>query len=1100
MQLKHYCKGRFRTIRKQRRLFHHRTWLVMKLTIIILLAACLQVSAKGFSQTITLTGKDLSLEKIFKEVKRQSGYLFVYRDEWLKQAKNVDVSISNGTVEQVLDYCFKGQPLTYSIVDKTVVVRLKEEEKKADSTPVIKLTGKVTDKSTGKPLEGASVMIKYSKTGTSTNGDGMFVIEINNPAVVLVVLFTGYKATEIPVAGRIRLDIELEPATSNLDEVVTIAYGQTTNRFNTGSISKINSGDIEREPIANPLAALAGNVPGLTIVQTSGLPGAGFNIQIRGRNSIDNGNDPLYVIDGVPFNGNNPGLIFGPYSNVSLFNSINPGDIESIEVLKDADATAIYGSRGANGVILITTKKGRPGKTNISFSAYTGIGNITRSIPLLNTQEYLLMRREAFNNDDVEATSTTAPDLFLWDTTRYTDWTKELIGGTSSINDIQASVSGGSDQTQFLLGAGYHRETTVYPGDFADIRPSVHFNLTHSTANKKLTLNLSASYSNDKNNLPLTDVTGYLWSPPDAPEPYDSSGKLNWAGGTFDNPYSKFAQKYNSTIDNLISSFYLKYKIIDGLQFNINAGYNNSYTNQSYIVPQSTQNPRYNPSSSATFSNNNIKSWIAEPNLTYIHVFKNTRLEGLFGSTWQQQTSDGNTISASGYASESQMRSPDGATYVNVDSKFSQYNYMALYARINLQVSNKYLLNLSGRRDGSSRFGPGRQFANFGAVGVGWIFSEESWVRKNLSFLSFGKLRGSYGTSGNDQIGNYQYLDSWRSAVYSFVSAAYSGINGLTPSRLYNPDYAWEENKKIEAALELGFMHDRLQVNVNYFQNRSSNQLINASLPGQTGFSSIIENFPAVVQNSGFEFMIRSVNLKSKTWEWTSSFNLSLYRNKLISFPGLETSSYANSYIIGQPLSIKKLYHFTGVDPTTGIYTFASTEYPKGLTRVKDLTPSFYGGFKNSIRYKRLQLDFLFQFTKQLGRSFTAGRSNSAPGMMYNVPKNVLSRWQNPGDNTDIQKYTATYSPAEVAYNYYAYQSDAIYVDASFIRLKNVSISYSLPSSWLSKFRISQLLVYLRGQNLLTITSFPGSDPENDVLGSSMPPLKIFTGGIQFNF
>ncbi len=1100
MQLKHYCKGRFRNIRKQQRLIHHRTWLVMKLTIIIMLAACLQVSAKGFSQTVTLTGKNIPLEKVFKEVKRQSGYLFVYRDEWLKQAKKIDVSITNGTVKQVLDYCFTDQPLTYSIVDKTVVVRLKEEEKKVDSIPIIKLTGKVTDKSTGKPLEGASVYLKYSKIGTSTNDEGLFVLGVNRTGFILVVSYTGYKTLEFPFDGRMELDIKLEPSASELDNVVMIAYGQTTNRFNTGSISKINSGDIEREPIANPLAALAGNVPGLTIVQTSGLPGAGFNIQIRGRNSIDNGNDPLYVIDGVPFNGNNPGLIFGPYSNVSLFNSINPGDIESIEVLKDADATAIYGSRGANGVILITTKKGKPGKTNISFSAYTGIGNITRSIPLLNTQEYLQMRKEAFRNDNIEPNNVNAPDLFLWDTTRYTDWTKELIGGTSSINDIQASISGGTDQTQFLLGAGYHRETTVYPGGFADIRPSIHFNLTHSTANKKLTLNLSASYSNDKNNLPLTDVTGYLWSPPNAPEPYDSSGKLNWAGGTFNNPYALFAQKYNSAIDNLISSFYLKYKIIDGLQFNINAGYNNSYTNQSYIVPQSTQNPRYNPSGSATFSNNSIKSWIAEPNLTYIHVFKNTRLEGLFGSTWQQQTSDGNTISASGYASETQMNSPDGATYVNVDSKFSQYNYMALYARINLQVSNKYLLNLSGRRDGSSRFGPGRQFASFGAVGVGWIFSEESWVKKKLSFLSFGKLRGSYGTSGNDQIGNYQYLDSWRSAVYSFISAAYGGINGLTPSRLYNPDYAWEENKKIEAALELGFIHDRLQVNVNYFRNRSSNQLINASLPGQTGFSSIIENFPAVVQNSGFEFMIKSVNLKSKTLEWTSSFNLSLYRNKLISFPGLETSSYANSYIIGQPLSIKKLYHFTGVDPATGIYTFASTEYPKGLTSVKDLTPSFYGGFRNSISYKRFQLDFLFQFTKQLGRSFTAGNSISAPGMMYNVPKNVLSRWQNPGDNTDIQKYTATYSPASVAYNYYAYQSDATYVDASFIRLKNVSISYSLPSSWLSKFRISQLLVYLRGQNLLTITSFPGSDPENDVLGSSMPPLKIFTGGIQFNF
>jgi hypothetical protein len=409
---------------------------------------------------------------------------------------------------------------------------------------------------------------------------------------------------------------------------------------------------------------------------------------------------------------------------------------------------------------------------------------------------------------------------------------------------------------------------------------------------------------------------------------------------------------------------------------------------------------------------------------------------------------------------------------------------------------NKYLVNLTGRRDGSSRFGPGKKFANFGAVGLGWIFSKENYF-KHLSFLSYGKLRGSFGITGNDQIGDYKYLSTWAPTIYPYQAG------GLYPTNLLNPDYSWETNKKLEINIELGFIKDRILITGGYYNNKSSNQLVGYSLPLTTGFSSVQANLPAVVQNQGWEFEINTRNIEVKNFSWSTSFNISFPRNKLLSYPHLAASTYANTYVEGKSLFIQKLFQYEGVDPQTGIYQFqdvknktltATPDYPADLLPLKSVSQDFYGGLQNAIIYKNWQFDLFFQFVKQTGYNYWYGSYNS-PGMMGNQPIVVLDRWQKPGDNTTIQQFTQSYgSSAYSAYNIGG--SDYSVSDASFIRLKNISISYTLPDKVKRGLHLNNASLFIKGQNLFTITDYWGLDPENQNTGH-LPALRVLIAGFK---
>ncbi len=970
----------------------------------------------------------------------------------------------------------------------------------------VEISGKITD-SNSLPIAGVHVVLKSFKQGVISKLDGSYEIGAN-PNDTLIFTAIGFVSQTVPINHRTTINVQLLEDITFLEGVeVNAGYYTVKEKERTGNISSVKQVDIEKQPISNPLAALQGRMAGVEIIQTSGVPGSGFEIKIRGQNSIRTGaNDPLYIIDGVPYSSNSLGDLqtsgsIIPGNPFSPLNNINPSDIESIEILKDADATAIYGSRGANGVVLITTKKGKVGSTKFELNISSSIGKVAKNIGVLNTDEYIAMRKEAYANDGVTTYPFNAYAINdTWDQNRQTNWQNALIGNTAYITNIQSSLSGGSEQTQFLLSGNYNKQTTVFPGDYANKKASAHMRLHHKSKNEKLAVQFSVNFTSTNNNLLSIDLTREALSlAPNAPELYGDDGTLNWENSTWNNPLRQLEGSYQGEGSSLISNARISYKLLKTLSLTTNLGYTQSRLKELRTVPSTTYNPAYglgSEVSSAIHNNSSQKSWIIEPQLHWKYQLGKTKIAALVGLTFEEQNGDRLSQFANGFTSNSLIENIAAASNLYIlGNLLTQYRYHAFFSRINFNHRGKYILNFTGRRDGSSRFGTHKKFSNFGAIGAAWIFSNENFIRNHIPVLSFGKLRASYGTSGNDQIGDYQYLDT-----YSFGSSKYQNINGLRPTRLFNPNFSWEENKKLEIGLELGFINDRISLSSSFYRNQSSNQLVGIPLPGTTGFSSLNANLDATVENSGLEFELYTLNIAHNNFKWSTGINLSIQKNKLLEFPNLEGSTYANQLLVGEPLNILQVYQSTGVNPQTGYYEFSDINGDNAITSpednkvVIDLNPEYFGGINNSLSIGNLQFDFLFQFTKQLGKSYIA--TNGVIGGASNQPKAVLDRWQNPGDETSIQRFTSGLDPQGRLAAINHAKSDAAIIDASYIRLKNVSLSYQL-SNITSKGIGCKL--FLRGQNLLTITSYDGLDPENRS-SCTIPPLRFITLGTQLTF
>lgn len=969
----------------------------------------------------------------------------------------------------------------------------------ADANQQAEVSGVVSDAKG--PLPGVTVSVKGTTVATITDQNGAYTIAAAAGDIV-VFSFVGYKTVEVATAGATINIVMQEDATALQEVTVNAGYYKVKDKERTGSIAKITSKDIENQPVTNVLAVMQGRMAGVSVTQTSGIPGGGFDIQIRGQNSLrTDGNRPLYVIDGVPYASETTGyyLTSGPQpTSTSPLNSVNPNDIESIEVLKDADATAIYGSRGANGVVLVTTKKGKAGKTTFTATTMNGTGRVTRFMDLMNTQQYLAMRNEAFANDGIEPGPMDYDVNGTWDPTRYTDWQEELTGGTVAINDIKASISGGSQTTQFLISGDYHKETTVFPGDFRYKKGGVHTNLNHISDNGKFRTQFSVGYTTQDNLQPGTDLTVLSKRlAPNAPALYAADGSLNWENSTWENPLSLLESKSKGRTGDLVASALIGYKVLADLELRSSFGFTDLRHEESLTMPSSMYDPAYEAGSEYSilnFTNTSRRSWIAEPQAEWTRTWKKSKASVLAGSTFQQQNGRQLVVQGSGFASNALIYNLASAYIVDVVADAEQvYKYQAFFGRVNYSYDDRYIINLTGRRDGSSRFGPEKQFANFGAVGAAWLFSNEKALKDRPSVLSFGKLRASYGTSGNDQIGDYQYMNT-----YSTTGNNYNGVSGLQPTQLFNPDFGWESNTKLEVALEAGFFKDRIFFTAGWYRNRSSNQLVGIPLPGTTGFSSIQANLDATVENKGIEVTLRTVNFQTAGFSWITGFNISASRNTLLSFPDLEGSTYQNQYVIGQALNIRKVYNFTGVDPATGLYTFEDVNgdgmlsAPEDKQTILDMNPQFFGGLQNQFSYKGIQLDFLFQFVKQ--DNYNANYLFGMPGTMVNQPTSAVNHWQQPGDVSNFQQYTTGVNGAAAdAFSKYT-DSDGAISDASYIRLKNISLSYNIPETWLSGLKCR---VFVEGQNLLTFTNYNGADPEFRTSGY-LPPLKIFTAGLQF--
>jgi TonB-linked SusC/RagA family outer membrane protein len=1066
--------------------------LIMKLTTLILITAILQVSANTFAQKITLSERNAPLNKIFEKISDQTGFDFLVSTENLKMAKSVTINVQNEDLKSALDKIFTGQPLSFVIQEKMVVV-----SKKALTTTLSEIGkdtvihGIVTDES-GRPLVGATVKTKGKGAIALTNNNGLFDILVNNTKIIIMVSYVGYQTKEYLLSSfdtKI-ISIQLLPETSSLNQVQIIGYGTTTKRFNTGSTGSVSAKEIETQPVSNPLSALQGKVSGVLVQTQNGLPGGAIKVQIRGQGSLASGTDPLYVVDGIPFlsaslAGNTAAS--GANGAISPLSIINPNDILSIDILKDADATAIYGSRAANGVVLITTKKGVAGKDKISVDLSEGISKISRlDNQVLNLPQYLKLRKDAFANDGILPDVYSAPDLLSWDTTKTTDWQKYFYAKAAHVTTIRASLSGGDELNSYLFSLNYRNEGTILPGDERYIKGGGFFNFRHSSQNKKFNYALAISYDKDDNKTLYSSINNQAFTlPPNFPV-YNPDGSYNWDIG---NPVASLLQHQESKTDYLNINNNFGYRFSPYLNAQVSVGYNSYRLDQVATLPLISQNPSFDPVATAYFGNNLSQRYIIEPQLTFQKQISKGSFTTLIGATYQRQVNTGSLIEGDGVSNPSLLGNIGAATtLLNGTNSYTLYKYASIFSRVNYNWAGKYIIDVNFRRDGSSRFGPNKQFGNFYAVGAAWLFSEEPFFKNKIDWLSYGKLRSSIGTTGNDQISDYQYLASYGAGT------VYGGSSTLSPTRVANPNYSWETTHKVEGAVELGFLKDRILFTAAWYRHLSSNQLIQYKVPVLTGFASYQANFPAEIENTGLEFDLNANIISAANFKWNSSINATLPHNKLKSFPNIEGSTYANTYRVGQDLSAVKGYQLVGIDPQTGLAIIKDQNgdgvisIPADLIILGKTSPDFFGGWSNSLSFNSIELNFSFEFVKR-----RYPRTQPVLGAYpSNDPLFVQDRWEKPGDITSIPRASVNISSS---------QFNATNLgDASYARLKNVGISFSLPTKVAQSAGVKELKLYLNAENLLVFANKDRFDPEISGAASGMPPLKTIVVGLKTNF
>ncbi|MFW2477983.1 MAG: hypothetical protein ACN4EP_13760, partial [Sediminibacterium sp.] len=657
------------------------------------------------------------------------------------------------------------------------------------------------------------------------------------------------------------------------------------------------------------------------------------------------------------------------------------------------------------------------------------------------------------------------------------------------------------------------------PGDFANTSGALHFNINSQSANRLFKINLTGSYLTNNNGLPGTDLSlDAISLAPVAPTLYNEDGSLNWApnasgSSTWINPLRDYYfRNFKIGTQSLVTSANISYNLRPGLQLQSSFGYtsiigsNYSASSLEYSAPEDRRFDSRGDRRTETSRNN----WIIEPMLSYQRKIRLLKMELIAGSTIQQSVNSILTGIGQGYTSDLLMGNFGSAATTTVTSNRNEYRYAALFSRGTFNLDNKYIVNISWRRDGSSRFGDANKFHGFGSGAVAWIFTEEKAIARVLPFLSFGKLTTSYGITGSDGIGDYLYLNNF-GGTGDASSVRYQGIPTLAPIQLSNPYFQWEEARKFSLRLNLGFLKDRFQIAAGYNRNISSNQLTNLALPTTTGFSSVFQNFDAVIRNRSWEFSINGSLVKTKFFNWNSSINFTLPDNRVVSFPGYETSSFASGntgIIIGQPIGVVKAFRYAGIDPATGnsmVYDAKGnpTANPSVAFDRNLLIPvqtEFYGGWKNTISYKGFELDFLFQFVYKLGPKERYYFNVTTPAGRFvnngqtNQPVSVLNRWQKPGDNTEMVRFS---TQTNVVHR--GYLSDAYFThDNSYIRLTNLSLSWQVPTRLVRKAGLQTAGINFQGQNLLTITRFKGLDPES--ASASLPPLQVLTLGIKLGF
>lgn len=990
------------------------------------------------------------------------------------------------------------------------------------------VTGTVKDEK-GNPLSGAAISIKGSSVTTITGNDGKYTITTPADDVILLFTYVGYISRAENTHDKGVIDMVLQPGDQSLDQVVVVGYGTARKGDITGSISSVSSKDLKAVPAASLSQALEGRAAGVKVSMASNSPGGGMTIRIRGGNSIQGGNEPLYVVDGYPlYNESGP--------------SINPNDIESMEILKDASATAIYGSRGANGVIIITTKRGKAGRNNIQFESYYGIQKLRKKIDLLNATEFATVINEGIanvNRDNVGVPGFPKPltytDAQIAAMGEGTDW-QDAIYREAPMQNYQLTFSGGTEKSQYAVSGNYFDQQGIVINTGYS-RGSVRLNLDQQL-NDRLKLSTSITVSRSKGNSVNTDgdggggagvVYGALLFSPTVPI-YNADGTYtlnNRPGGILiSNPYALAKETKNiTTITRLLGNTSLEYKIMEGLVFKTLLGANINYNKNSVYIPRTVYAGAAS-NGTASIYNANTAEWLTENTLSYKKTFNKVhRVTAVAGYTFQASNFEDSRANAQNFANDI-LRDNNLATAQQTNTGASNKNDWQLRSyigRLNYDYDGRYLLTLTGRIDGSSRFGEGNKDAFFPSGSVAWRISNESFMER-FQFVSDLKLRASYGLTGNQEIGQYQSLGALGTQNYNFGNVL---SVGYAPNRVGNPNLKWETTEQLDFGIDFGFLNNRIQVTADWYQKKTRDLLYNVALPITSGYSTSLQNI-GKVKNQGVELSINSVNFTGRDFEWSTSFNIAYNQNEILDLGGVKGDipsggasghlQLANSGIlrVGAPVGV-----FFGL-VTDGIFQNAdeiaksSQKNAKpGERRYKDINsdgainssdrvilghaqPDYTYGFTNNFSYKGIDLSVFFQGVEG-NHIFNLNRfeQESMTGVA-NQSTAVLNRWSATNPSQTIPRAASVGQPYQV--------TSRQVEDGSYLRLRNIQLGYNFPATLLKRWGLSTVKVYVSGQNLWTRTDYSGYDPEVNRYGQetlsqgtdygSYPASKIYLVGL----
>ena len=1065
-------------------------------------------------QQVRLTGSNVTLKTAFKQIEQQTKLFVDYNTQEVNDSRVLTKLPKNSNVKEVMEQLLEGSGCSITFSNGHIIIN--KQARTVSSTKNI--SGVVKDE-TGEPVIGANVVVKGTTNGTVTDMNGRYSLEVPEGGV-LQISYIGYNTQEVKVGSGDVVNVSLREDSEALDEVVVIGYGTVKKSDLTGAVGSVQMKDVSQVGITSADRALQGQIAGVQVNARTGQPGESMMIRVRGSNSLAGGNEPLYVIDGMP---------------VEKMNSdINPEDILSMEVLKDASSTAIYGSRGANGVVMITTKRGRTGDTVLEYNGYVGVSSLRKKLDLLGKDDYIAMVNEVSQNDGNGIAITPEQAAML----PNNEW-QDLAYQTALTHSHQVSVSGGTDKTKLYSSLNYMNQEGIIKGSDYN-RFALRINGDQKLA-RNLSLNASIAYSYGTQNTANSNADGWgaiaytamVMAPiqeiRDADGKYTNFSGTPW-GGT--NPVGMAELYKNKTVNSrLLANMSLIYEIIDGLTFRVNAGAEvNAGSSDRYIPIGLSAGGKLD--GDASKSKSNYYTIINENILTYDKRFnKNHALNLMGGVTFQTYQYNDLGGSGTGFLRDVYETNNLGvaSTPGTPSSGYSDYRMASFLGRANYNLMERYLLTVTARYDGSSKFSKNHKFAFFPSAALAWRLSEENFMQ-DIDWLSNLKLRASIGQTGNQSISPYQTFARLGTSGPIFGDGKDIGF-GL--SSMANDDLKWETTTQTDIGVDFGFFSNRLNIGFDYYWKQTRDLLYNATLPPSSGYSSMLRNLGRI-DNKGFEISINTINMKGKV-NWTTNLNITSNRSIV---KDLGSDVYGNKIQridapIGGgnwfPLFVGKApfqlygYEIEGIYQTdeearlngeatkkAGDYRYKDTDGKAGITTgdktiIANTQPKFTFGLTNIINWNNFELSFLLigSVGGDIVNEFNKSITNI--GGTWNIRKDV---WEN---HWTPENPNAKYARASVATKDYLAFGDpsSVWVEnGSYLRFKDIKLAYTLPSQWFAGSRKPNISVYLSGQNLITITSYSHYDPEASWTSSAVngwdrgvyPSAKSFTLGLQVKF